>query len=199
MTNLTLAAGRPTLIDRVLSRGLVTDLVLIAAGAAFTSIAAQIAVPLWPVPMTMQTFAVLLVGTTLGAVRGALSMALYLVLGVAGLPVFSDAESGSLFALASGGYIVGFILAAFLVGWLAQRQWDRKVLGTAVSFLAGTVAIYAIGLPWLAGVTGGTLPQILEWGLYPFLIGDALKVLLAAALFPLSWRAVRKHDQRNDA
>lgn len=206
MTNLTLAFGRQTLADRIFSRRLAIDVVLIASGAALTAIAAQVVVPLWPVPMTLQTFAVLLVGTTLGPLRGVLSMGLYLAVGVLGLPVFAEAKSGSLFSLTSGGFIVGFILAAALVGWLAQREWDRKVVGTLVSFLAGTVVIYAVGLPWLA-VSLSNLGRAV-WhdylgydsvaaatfgaGILPFLVGDVLKAVLAAALLPLAWRGVAR-------
>ncbi|MFT4122745.1 MAG: biotin transporter BioY [Microbacteriaceae bacterium] len=201
----TLAVGRPTIADRILRRSLATDLVLIVAGTALTAGAAQLSIPMWPVPITGQTFAVLLVGTALGPVRGALSMALYLVLGVVGLPIFTGAASGSLIGMTSGGYIVGFVFAAALVGALAQREWDRRVLGTLVSFLAGTVVIYAFGLPWLY-VTLATFPDAvltqyfgttdlvqatLTGGLYPFLLGDAAKALVAAALLPLGWRLVR--------
>lgn len=209
MSTLTLAHGRPTLADRVFSRSLATDLVLVGAGTAITALAAQLVIPLWPVPITMQTFAVLLVGTALGPLRGALSMALYLLLGIVGLPVFSDGSSGNLFALASGGFIVGFVFAAPLVGWLAQREWDRKWLGTALSFLAGTVVMYAFGLPWLfasldgygAGVWQDTMgySSLLEAtigaGMLPFLLGDVLKALLAAALIPLAWRAVSRSEK----
>jgi biotin transport system substrate-specific component len=204
MSTLTLAYGRPTLADRVFSRRLVTDVILVAAGAGLTSLMAQIAIPLWPVPLTMQTFAVLFVGATLGPVRGALSMALYLVLGVVGLPVFSGAASGSLFALSSGGYIIGFIFAAAFVGWLAQREWDRKLLRTALAFLGGSAIMYAFGLPWLF-VELGQLPAkvmtqyfgstdvlqaTLVHGLYVFLLGDILKAVLAGVLLPLAWRAL---------
>lgn len=206
MSNLTLAFGRQTLADRIFSRRLAIDIVLIASGAALTAIAAQIVVPLWPVPMTLQTFAVLLVGTTLGPLRGVLSMGLYLAVGVLGLPVFAQATSGSLFSLTSGGFIIGFILAAALVGWLAQREWDRKVVGTLVSFLAGTVVIYAVGLPWLyvslsnlgSGVWhdylgfDSVLSATVGAGILPFLVGDLLKSLLAAALLPLAWRGVTR-------
>jgi biotin transport system substrate-specific component len=206
MTTLTLAFGRQTLADRIFSRRLAVDIVLIASGAALTAIAAQVSIPLWPVPVTLQTFAVLLVGTTLGPLRGVLSMGLYLAVGVLGLPVFAEAKSGSLFALTSGGFIVGFILAAALVGWLAQREWDRKVVGTLVSFLAGTVVIYAIGLPWLyvslsnlgAGVWhdylgyDSVLAATFGAGIIPFLLGDVAKALLAAALLPLAWRGVTR-------
>lgn len=206
MSTLTLAHGRPTLADRVFSRSLASDLVLVAAGTAITTLAAQLVIPLWPVPITMQTFAVLLVGTALGPLRGALSMALYLLVGLAGLPVFADGTSGNLFALTSGGFIVGFVFAAPLVGWLAQREWDRKWFGTALSFLAGTVVMYAFGLPWLyasldgygAGVWQDTMgysslfEATIGAGMLPFLLGDLLKALLAGALIPLVWRSVSR-------
>lgn len=206
MSNLTLAFGRPTLADRIFSRTLAIDIVLIAAGAALTAIAAQAVVPLWPVPMTLQTFAVLLVGTTLGPLRGALSMGLYLLIGVLGLPVFAGGASGSLFSLTSGGFIVGFIVAAALVGWLAQREWDRRFVGTVVSFLAGSIVMYAFGLPWLyfslANLGPSVWQQYLGYdsvlaatigaGVLPFLLGDLLKALLAGALLPIAWRGVTR-------
>jgi biotin transport system substrate-specific component len=201
--SISLAVGRPTLADRVVGRHLAADLVLIAAGAALTSIAAQVAIPMWPVPLTGQTFAVLLTGAVLGSVRGALSMGLYLVLGLVGLPVFTPQADGShLTGLAAvggptGGYLVGFVLAAALVGWLSQREWDRRVLRTVVAFLAGTVVIYAVGLPWLyVALDGLGTPDPLGYtalhGLLVFLPGDALKALAAGALLPLAWRIGRR-------
>jgi biotin transport system substrate-specific component len=156
--------------------------------------------------MTLQTFVVLLVGTTLGPLRGALSMALYLLMGVLGLPVFADGGSGSLFAFTSGGFIIGFIAAAALVGWLAQREWDRRFVGTLVSFLAGSAVTYVFGLPWLyyslanlgpavwSDVLGydSVLAATVGAGVLPFLIGDLLKALLAGALLPIAWRGVRR-------
>lgn len=197
MSTLTLTVGRPTLADRLFARSLVTDIVLVAAGAGLTALAAQLYVPLWPVPITMQTLAVLLVGSTLGATRGALSMVLYLLLGLVGLPVFSEAASGAgvLFG-ASGGYIVGFILSAALTGWLAQRDWDKKYLGAALSFLAGTFVTFAVGLPWLAVVLHADLAQTLEWGLYPFIIGGIVKAAIAAAVIPSTWRFADWLDSR---
>ncbi len=213
MSSLTLAVGRPTLADRVFSRSLVTDLVLIAAGTALTAAMAQLVIPLWPVPITGQTFAVLFVGATLGAVRGALSMLLYLVLGVVGLPIFAAGDSGGLLGTTSGGFIVGFIAAAALTGWLAQQQWDRKVLRTFLSFAAGTVVIYLFGLPWLYAVlttfpaelmtqyfgTTDVLQATISGGILPFLVGDTIKAVLAAALLPLAWFAIRRSDARKDA
>ncbi|NQX33720.1 biotin transporter BioY [Herbiconiux sp. VKM Ac-2851] len=183
------ALGRPTLADRLVSRSILTDVMLVAGGAAFTGLLAQIAVPLWPVPITGQTLAVLLVGSTLGALRGMVSLAVYAVLGIAGVPWFSDAAAGwHVVAGPTGGYIIGFIIAAGLTGWLAQRSFDRKVLGAVASFAAGTLVTFAIGLPWLAASLGLTLSQTLEAGLYPFIVGGIVKTLLAAGIIPLAWK-----------
>lgn len=201
MSTISIAYGRPTLADRIFSRGLVTDMILIAAGTALTSILAQIAIPLWPVPITGQTFSVLFVGATLGATRAALSMGLYLAIGLLGLPIFAPQADGShvtgLPALVgpTGGYLIGFILAAAFVGWLAQREWDRKWLRTFLAFAGGTVLIYAVGVPWLLVAltnlhVANPLQATLVGGLYPFLIGDAIKAILAAVILPLVWRAV---------
>lgn len=199
MSSPSIAYGRPTLADRVFSRGLVTDIILVAAGTALTAILAQIAIPLWPIPITGQTFAVLFVGATLGVTRAVLSMVLYIVVGLVGLPVFAPQANGShitgLAALIgpTGGYLVGFVLAAAFVGWLAQREWDRKWLRTLVAFVGGTLVIYAIGLPWLYFALANlhvpnTLQATLSGGLYPFLVGDALKAIFAAVLLPVVWR-----------
>ena len=194
MSNITRAASRPVLADRLGSRTLVTDVALIAAGAALTAGAAQIVIPMWPVPITGQTFAVLFVGATLGSLRGALSMLLYIGLGIAGLPVFAEGGAGlAKLTGPTGGYMIGFVLAAALVGWLAQKQWDRKVLGTIGAFLAGTVVIYAVGLPWLSVALGqlgypNDLNATLQAGLYPFIPGDLIKALVAGGLLPLAWK-----------
>ncbi|HEX4442518.1 MAG TPA: biotin transporter BioY [Galbitalea sp.] len=197
MSTISIAYGRPTLADRIFSRSLVTDIILIAAGTALTSILAQIAIPFEPVPITGQTFAVLFVGATLGVTRAVLSMGLYLVLGLF-LPIYSPQANGShlpgvqVLLGATGGYIVGFILAAAFVGWLAQREWDRKWLRTLLAFLAGSILIYAIGVPWLYVSlsnlhVANPLQAALTGGLYPFLIGDALKAIFAAVLLPVVW------------
>ncbi|MBG6054177.1 biotin transport system substrate-specific component [Salinibacterium sp. CAN_S4] len=203
MSNLTLALGRPTLADRIVSRSLVADVALIAAGAALTAVSAQIAVPLWPVPVTGQTLAVLLVGVTLGAVRGGLSMALYAIVGIVGVPVFSESSSGwSVVAGPTGGYIIGFIFAAILTGWLAQREWDRKLLRAFVAFLVGSVVTFAFGLPWLATYLGAVgapndLNSVLAAGLYPFVVGGVVKSILGAGIITLAWLAVGRRDNRN--
>jgi biotin transport system substrate-specific component len=202
LSTVTLAVGRPTLADRIVSRSLATDLVLIAAGAALTAVAAQVAVPLWPVPITGQTLAVLLVGVTLGAVRGALSLTLYAVLGIVGLPVFSEQSSGwSVVAGPTGGYIIGFVFAAAFTGWLAQREWDRRPAWAFLAFLAGSVIPFAFGLPWLAAALGNLgldndLNAVLTAGLYPFIIGGVIKAALGAGIISLAWLGVRRRDAR---
>ncbi|GAA3745111.1 biotin transporter BioY [Leifsonia bigeumensis] len=197
MTSLSLAIGRPTLADRLFARGLVMDIVLVAAGAALTAIAAQVQVPLWPVPITGQTLAVLLVGSSLGALRGALSMLLYAVLGMVGLPVFSDATSGMGVILGpTGGYIVGFVFAAAFTGWIAQRSWDRRILRSLLAFAGGTVVTFAIGLPWLAMALGLNLEQTLAGGLYPFIIGGIVKAIIAAGVVTFGWRYIEREDRR---
>jgi biotin transport system substrate-specific component len=198
MSNITFATSRPVLADRLGSRTIATDVALIAAGAALTAGAAQIVIPMWPVPITGQTFAVLFVGATLGSLRGVLSMLLYVGLGIAGLPVFAEGGAGlEKLAGPTGGYMIGFVLAAALVGWLAQKEWDRKVLGTIGAFLAGTAVIYAVGLPWLSVALGqmgypNDLSATLQAGLYPFIPGDLLKALAAGGLLPLVWKLVNR-------
>jgi biotin transport system substrate-specific component len=199
MTTLTLATGRPTLADRVFSRSLATDTVLIAAGAGLTAITAQVVVPLYPVPITGQTAAVLIVGAALGATRGALAMALYAVLGLF-LPVYSEGSQGIEIVLGpTGGYIVGFIFAAALTGYLSQRQWDHKILGGIAAFLAGTVVTFAIGLPWLSVALGLDLEQTLQAGLYPFIVGGIVKAVFAASVMRLVWLGLHRADRRSAA
>lgn len=182
------AAPRLVLADRVLGRSLPLDVVLVATGAALTALLAQVSVPLYPVPITGQTLAVLLVGATLGAVRGAISLAVYAIVGALGVPVFSNYGGGVDIILGpTGGYILGFIAAAALVGWLSERAWERHLLKAIATFVAGTVVVFAVGLPWLAIALGLDLMQTLGAGLFPFLIGGAIKALIAAGLLPLAW------------
>jgi biotin transport system substrate-specific component len=171
--------------------GLLTDTVLVLAGAGLVAAAAQVTIPFRPVPLTGQTFAVLLVGSSLGAIRGAASLALYLWLGVAGAPIYADAGHGwSALTGPSGGYIVGFVLAAAVTGYLAERGWDRRFSSAVGAMLTGNVIIYAVGLPWLAAVIGTNLERTLELGLYKFVPGDLLKLYLAASALPAAWRVV---------
>ena len=193
---------QPTMIDvlwpaEVRSRWL-RAAALAIAGSLLVAACSQIQVPLWPVPITGQTFAVLVIGMAYGWRLGAATLALYLCQGAAGLPVFSG-FSGGLAVLAgpTAGYIVGFVLAAGLVGFMAERGWDRSVVRTAVAMVVGNLVIYLAGVPWLALFLAGTgasdpWATALSAGLVPFLLGDAVKLALAAAAFPVAWRLVRR-------
>ena len=164
------------------------DVLLVVGYAALTGLSAQAAFYINPaVPITGQTFAVLLSGATLGSRRGTASMLVYLGAGIAGLPVF--APSGAIPG-ASRGYLIGFVLAAAIVGYLVERGWGRNPLKLLGAMLLGEVAIYAVGLPWLAFYVPGD--KVLEWGLTPFIPGDAIKMVLAALAVPTAWVAIRK-------
>ena len=172
---------------------LLRDGVLVLAGAALTALSAQVSfhVPWTTVPYTLQTGSVLFVGTALGLRRGALSMALYVLMGVIGLPVFSGGASGlaELFGF-TGGYLTGFIVSAAVVGWLAERHWDRSPLGMLGLMAIGTLIIYAIGVPVLAFVLHLDAWTAVFSGAIVFLPWDALKAAVAAGLIPLAWRLV---------
>lgn len=166
------------------------DTALVLGGAALTGIAAQIAVPVpgSPVPVTGQTFAALLVGTALGARRGFLSLAVYALVGMAGMPWFAGGSSGA--GGASFGYVLGMLLAATIVGGLARRGGDRSVLRTAGTMVLGSAVIYAVGVPYLALSTGMSASAAIAAGLTPFLLGDALKAALAMGALPASWKLI---------
>ncbi len=198
MTSLTATRGTlaaalwPAAGDGAESRRVLRSFVLAICGSLFVALAAQVQVPLKPVPVTGQTFAVLVVGMVFGMRLGAATLMLYLAEGAVGLPVFAGLSGGpAVLAGPTGGYIVGFVLAAGLVGYLAERGWDRNVWLTALAMLLGNIAIYLPGLLWLGTVVGWDKP-VLEWGLTPFLIGDALKLALAAALLPAAWKLLRR-------
>ncbi|MCS7050082.1 MAG: biotin transporter BioY [Thermomicrobium sp.] len=176
--------------ERASSR-LLASVVLVVAGSVLTALAAQVSIPLpfTPVPITGQTFAVLLVGAVLGSRRGAVSMALYVAEGLVGLPVFAGGKAGLAVLLGpTGGYLLGFIAAAFVTGWLAERGWDRRPLTTAFAMALGNVVIYLFGVSWLAVFVGLERAPLL--GLVPFLPGDALKIVLATVALPGAWWGV---------
>lgn len=190
MTSLPAARAHPVLAERIPSVAL-RDVLLISAGVLVVAASAQIVIPLpfTPVPITGQTFGVLLTAAALGPARGAMSMALYLVLGIAGLPIFLGGHSGLASAVGpTGGYLLGFVVAAWLVGALARRGLDRRPDGTALAFIVGSLAIYALGVPWLAVALRVSLPDAVKLGMLPFLLGDAVKAIIAAGLLPLAWR-----------
>lgn len=166
---------------------------LILAGALLIYLTALISIPVpgSPVPVTGQTFGVLLVGGALGFKRGLAAVALYVLLGLVGLPFFAEGKGGLQVILgASGGYLIGFVLAGSLIGRLAELGWDRNLLGAVGAMLIGNVLIYVVGLPWLAVVTGWDASKTLKLGLEPFILGDLLKLVLAAIVFPAAWWVV---------
>lgn len=174
----------------------VRNAALVLGGAAFVGLAAQIAVPLpfTPVPVTGQTFAVLLAGAALGTWRALASMSVYLIAALAGVPWLASQsaalKSGAL--VPSFGYVIGFIAAAGLAGWLAERGWTRSPIRTAGVFALGNVVIYGFGLTWLKFALDVSWAKAVEFGLTPFLLGDALKIAAAAALFPAAWKLVQR-------
>ncbi|MET9442541.1 biotin transporter BioY [Streptomyces sp. NPDC006610] len=171
------------------------DIALVAGGAALTGLAAQLSVPVpgSPVPVTGQTFAALLVGAALGTGRGFLSLALYALAGMAGVPWF--AQGGSGVAAPSFGYVIGLLLAATAVGALARRGADRSPWRTAGAMLLGEAIVYAVGVPYLALATGMSASAAIAAGLTPFLIGDALKAALAMGVLPAAWKLAGRRDK----
>ena len=170
----------------------VRDLLLVLGAAAFVGASAQFSVPVpgSPVPVTGQTFAVLLSGAALGWQRGALAMLLYLVAGSAGVPWFSEGESG--FGGPTMGYILGFIVSAGVVGWMASRGGDRTVVKTLVSMTVGTIIVFAFGLPYLMASAGLDLVDGWNAGVGPFLVGAVVKIALAAGLLPTAWKLLER-------
>ena len=185
--------------DTVLSQALIRSpaaiwkLALVLAGSATIAIAAQITVPMIPVPMTLQTLAVLMVGLAFGARLGAATLLAYLAEGALGLPVFANAGYGLATLMGpTGGYLFGFVAAAYLAGALAERGWDRSIVKTALAMALGNLAIYLPGLLQLHLVTGADLSSVWAWGAAPFLLGDAVKIALAALLVPGAWGLLGK-------
>jgi biotin transport system substrate-specific component len=181
-----------TIIDNVISRSLASDIVLVIAGVMLTSLAAQVQIPAVPVPFTLQTLAVLVIGATYGASRGAITMAVYGVVGVLGFPVFAGGASGSEVLLgATGGFILGFIFAAALIGRLAELNWSSNALRMFVSYVLGSVVIYAIGVPVLAMSAFASDLIAATTFMLPYLVWDAVKAVIAAALLPSAWALVK--------
>jgi biotin transport system substrate-specific component len=175
------------------------DATLVVGGSLLIALSAylKIQLPFSPVPITGQTLAVLLVGASLGWKKGGMSVLTYLAEGLLGLPVFAGGASGPAYLLGpTGGYLLGFVLAALAVGWLAERGWDRQVGLTLLAMSIGSALIYLPGLAWLSVYVG--VDQALPLGLYPFLIGDAIKLLLAGVLLPGGWLMLQNADQNGD-
>ncbi len=169
------------------------DAACIMAGSLFVALSAQVTLrlPFSPVPVTGQTLAALLVGAALGSRRGALALLAYVAEGLVGIPVFAGGAAGFARLLGpTGGYLAGLVLAAYVVGWLAERGWDRRPGTTALAMLAGNAVVYAFGLAWLSRFVGAG--HVLAAGLLPFIPGDLLKVALAAGLLPGAWKLINR-------
>jgi len=178
--------------------------VLAVVGTALLTLSAKIQVPFWPVPMTMQTFAVLLLGATYGWRLGGATVLLYLAEGALGLPVFAKGGGVASLAGPTGGYLFGFVAAAMFVGWLAERGWNRSVPATLFAMALGTAFIFVPGVAWLSvflmqakGITlSSGVSAALASGLTPFLAGEAAKIALATAVMPYAWILAARHERR---
>jgi len=197
----TLASPRTTLIDRLVPARAATPnetatpaaaalrpLLLVGAGVLFLALLAQLRVQIGPVPITGQTLGVLLLGAAFGARLGALTTGAYALLGLAGLPLFAGGGSGLAYLLGpTGGYLVGFVVAAGLLGMLAQRGWDKTYVRAAGAMLLATGVVYLFGVGWLTVALGGDLSAALAAGLAPFVVGDLIKLGVAVTLLPTAW------------
>lgn len=202
---------RPVLADLIArpsdrARAFALDAGLVAVGAAVVALLAQVEVPLWPVPITGQTLAVVVVGAALGARRGAAALIAYLLAGLAGLPVFAG-FTGSVAAVAkpSFGFVIGFVFAAFVAGWFAERAWDRKPVLAFAGFVLASAIPFVFGIPYMAfilNVVGGGaygIGEVLAFGLWPFIVGGLVKAAIAALVIPGGWAAVRAIDRSKNA
>lgn len=205
MTEVAPLPRRAVLADALVGhRTLIKDLLLIASGIAVVAALAQVEIPMWPVPITGQTLGVMLVGAALGMRRGTMAMVGYALLGLAGLPIFAG-FTGGIAALAKPtfGYILGFIAAAALVGWLAERRWDRRPLLSMALFGLATLIPFAFGIPYMAAVLAAMGSPVdaagaLALGFTPFIVGGLVKWAIAAAAMPLAWAGVRHLDRAVD-
>ncbi|WP_236968476.1 biotin transporter BioY [Microbacterium aurantiacum] len=196
------ALGRPA----TRSRAFAVDVALVLSGVALVALLAKVSFFIGPIPITGQTLGVIVVGAALGARRGAAALTSYLLVGLAGLPVFAGPVAGPAYVLSpSFGFIVGFIPAAFLAGWFAERAWDRKPWLAFVGFVAASVVPFLVGVPYMALILGTVLGQqvtaasVLAAGVVPFILPGLIKAAAAAVLVPLAWVGVRAVDRRRDA
>jgi len=168
------------------------DITLVIGGSFFIALCARITVllPFSPVPVTAQTFAVLMIGALLGAKRGGLAALAYIIEGTLGLPVFAFGGGFAVLLGPTGGYLIGFIPAAYVTGFLAQRGWDRRISSTVLAMIFGNIIIYTFGLLWLSRLMGIS-KSVLTTGLYPFIVGDLAKIVLAAVVMPAGWKLLK--------
>jgi len=196
MSTVALSAQRPRVLADAVPASMLADAALVVGAAALVGVLAQISIPLGftPVPITGQTLGVLLAGTALGWRRAGVAMGLYVVAGVLGVPWFAGHSSGV--PMATFGYLLGFVVAGGLLGWLASRGADRTIARAVISMVAGEAVIYAIAVPWLAVSLHVSLATALSLGFTPFLVGDLIKAALAGVALPASWRLVDRTTSR---
>jgi biotin transport system substrate-specific component len=197
LTTLVEAIAAPRLRSRGRRTTFVLGVVSVLAGSFVVAALAQVSIrlPFTPVPITGQTLGVLLVGASLGPGLGTISLLLYLLEGAVGLPFYAGGHHGVAYlglSSVTGGYLWGFVLAAAVVGLLARRGWDRSIRSSIGAMFVGEIVVYATGIPWLMAALHVPLERGLELGLYPFVVGDTLKLLLAAGLLPAAWRLTRR-------
>ena len=196
MQNKTYAAHFRPQIEK---EALIYDFIMIMGASIFIALSAQIAfsVPFSPVPITGQTFAVVLTGALLGSRRGGLAIVAYLLEGISGLPVFAQAQFGIIHLVGpTGGYLIGFIPAAFLSGLMVEFGWGESIFGAIGMMVIGTIVIFICGLSWLKLFIGTT--NVFEVGLYPFLAGAVIKITLAGVVYRLGWRVIDKADRSKE-
>jgi len=209
MTSIAAAPDRRRVLADVMAhpssraRALAVDAALVLTGVVFVALLAKASFYIGPVPITGQTLGVIVVGAALGARRGAASLTTYMLVGLAGLPVFAGPVAGPAYVLApSFGFVIGFIPAAFVAGWFAERAWDRNPALAFVGFVAASIMPFLIGVPYLALILTTVLGQqaglgaVLDAGLWPFIVPGLIKAALAALLIPAAWLVVRAVDRR---
>ena len=207
----TASAGTRRVLADVISRpssrarAFALDAGLVIAGATIVALLAQVEIPLWPVPITGQTLGVIVVGAALGAWRGAAALTTYMLVGLAGLPVFAG-FTGTIAAVGkpSFGFVIGFIFSAFVAGWFAERAWDRRPALAFLGFAAASVVPFLFGIPYMAFILNVVMGldysfgALLGVGLLPFIVGGLVKAALAAAIIPGAWALVRAADKTKD-
>lgn len=166
-------------------------ILLAVLGSAFLAVLSQVEIPFWPVPQTMQTLGVMVIGMTYGSRLAGATVLLYLVEGAAGLPVFSGGASAAAFAGPTAGYLAGFLVAAVAMGWLCERGWDRNPVTAIAAMVIGDALVFALGYAYLAYFLGDAA-KAFEFGVLPFLVGDACKIALVAAGLGLAWKRLKK-------
>ena len=189
--------SRPLVLADLVPDVRARNAVLVALGVLFTALLAQISVPVpgSPVPITGQTLAVVLTAAALGPVRGVAVQVFYILSALVGLPFYSEASGGfDVVFGATGGYVIGFIPAAYLIGLAARRGADRNLLKSVPLFIAGQAVIFAVGVPWLAVTTGMSASQALDAGFFPFILGGLVKAAVAAAVLGTAWKLTRRAD-----